>query len=91
MPTILKIGYQSYLVKNDGAALKALQALCGAVKVESRHIHQGKNYREVFWPDARNVDSEISIRTVSTEQLIRSDPGDVVEFDEPKQLPFRTK
>ena len=86
MPTILKIGYQEYLVKNDAAAFNALKALCGAVRLESRHVGSGRTYRELFWPSDR--DSEVSIKTVLPDQIVRCDPGEIVEFEPQKQLGF---
>lgn len=74
MPIILKIGYQEFLVKNDAAAMKAMQALCGAVRMESRHIGSGSTYREVFWTTDR--ESEISIKTIQSNQIVKSGPCD---------------
>ena len=76
MPTIIKIGYQEFLVKSEAQAVKAITALAGAIKVESRHVGEcgRKNWREVFWPSDR--DSEVSMKTVRPEQLVSVDPGD---------------
>ena len=83
MPTIIKIGYQEFLVKSEKEAFAALKALCGAVKVSSRHVHVGKSYREVFWREDR--ESEVSIKSVRPEQLLAHDPGDVEVEIEPEQ------
>lgn len=86
MPIIIKIGYYEYLVKNEAAAYGALKSLCGAVRLQSRHIGTGKTRKEVFWPEPDA--SEVSIKTVMPDQIVRSDPGDLVEYEPQKQLGF---
>jgi len=88
MPTIIKIDYQNFLVKNDKAAVAALTALAGAIKLESRHVGHHKTFREVYWPATGGA--EISIKAILPDQIVRSDPGENDPFEEPKRLPFRT-
>lgn len=68
MPTILKIGFTTYLVKNETAAVRALQALAGAVTVET-HYHDGRHY---YYPSER--EREFSMSTISTTQLLPRKP-----------------
>ena len=63
------------LVKNETAALAALKALTGAVRVNSRHIHKGDTYIEVFWPVQE--DDQVSIKTIRSNQIMDRDPRDI--------------
>jgi len=75
MPLILTIRYTKFLIKNEANALAALKALNGAITVESKHIHVGKKYEEVYWPAPEQ--KKISIETVNDSQLKRCDPDDI--------------
>ncbi|MBC8094352.1 MAG: hypothetical protein H7Y43_00940 [Akkermansiaceae bacterium] len=77
MATILKVGYAEFLVQNPKLAVKAIEALAGAIKLESRY----RKGRMCYWPKT-DRDHEVSLMTVCDKQLFNSDPGEEPEKEE---------
>jgi len=74
MPTLLRINYNYYLVKNEAAVVAALKALAGAVRMEAKHIKVGGKSSEVFWPDEHQTN--VGMETVLPEQIFRTEPDE---------------
>lgn len=80
MPTIVKIGYQDFLVKNDAIVLAAMKAMVGAIALESTY----ENGREIYWPSERPA--KFSVESISSEQLFRSDPREAKPIVETRRM-----
>lgn len=82
MPTIVTIGYQDFILKNDAAAAAILKAFIGAVTMESKYT-QGETF---YWPSDRQ--REIKICAVKPGQIVPREPSEpeVTAFKASKQL-----
>lgn len=80
MPTILKIGYHHYLVKNEQAAVKALQAFAGAISLKP-HYSKGRDYFTVETESGRH--SEFAMMTIRADQILKTEPPDDDAIDVP--------
>ena len=84
MPIVLSIGYVSFLIKNEAAAIGALKALTGAMRVKSRHVHRGDSYREVYWVCEEN--DEVGLKTIRANQIVACDPDAIKPVEVTLQL-----
>ena len=75
MPTILKIGCQTYVVKNDSAAAAVCKALIGAVRMEYKMIKVDGRYKDFYWPDDERQ-TQVAIETVSKDQILSREPSE---------------
>lgn len=72
MPTLVKIGHDHFLVKNDAAAVAVIKAMAGALPLRRNYEAKG---RDEFYPEEHSC--EIGIVTVLREQILRCKPGSV--------------
>ena len=77
MPTIIKIGYQEFLVKNASDAAAVVKALAGAVTLRSCYRY-GNHY---YWPESGSGRSEIGMLTILPRQLLAHEPADDEALD----------
>lgn len=66
MPAIVKIGHQEYLVKSEGAAMAAVKALSGAVRVSYRYLP--KSHLKYWFPDDEHQ-TEIGLEIIQQKQF----------------------
>lgn len=76
MPTILKIGYSHYLIK-EAHATAALKALAGAILLDHKHLDHDYR-REIFWPDPKR-NTEIGLEIIKASQLLTRAPDEFAE------------
>jgi hypothetical protein len=78
MPSILKIGYQAFVVRRASDAAAVVRALADAVPVqEGWHDN-----RTIYYPDRGcSRHAEVSLRTVLPEQLRSAKPGEDIEAE----------
>jgi hypothetical protein len=77
MPTILKIGYQEFVVKRASDAAAVVKALADAVHVGCTY-RDGQHY---YWPETGGRMSEIGMHTVQPGQLLAKKPEEDEALD----------
>ena len=73
MPTVLKIGYNHYIVKNDAAAAAVMKAMIGAVLLDAKHLSVNGKLEEFYWPHA-DRQTQVGIEEVPLKSFLRSEP-----------------
>ncbi len=76
MPTIIKIGYNEYLVEKNSQAVAAITALAGAIRLDSRYVKD----QRIYWP-ARGRDHEVGMITIAKGQLLAAEPPPEFELE----------
>lgn len=87
MPTIVKIGYHTYLMKNDSAAAAVCKAMIGAVRLDDKSVKVGQLHKTIYWPDTEHQ-TEVGIEMIGKDQLFPREPSEpeVTAFAERRQL-----
>ncbi len=85
MPTLVKIGFDYFLVKNEAAAVAVVKAMAGTVQLSRNYEAKG---RDEFYPDPRPC--EIGIVNVLRDQILRCQPS-TVESEAPDRAPLQLK
>jgi len=73
MPTILKIGYQCFLVSRAADAAKVVTALAGAVAMK-----EGYDSAPYFYPD-EEINHEIAMVNVPACQILATNPKEAAQ------------
>lgn len=80
MPTILKIGYNHFLVRKESDAAAVVKAMAGAVRL---HADYSTEHKDRYWPDTDH-NNEVGILNVPASKILRCEPGtDVGEVQKP--------
>ena len=87
MPTVLKIGYNDYIMKNDAAAAAVMKAMIGAVLLETKNLKVNGKLEEFYFPHP-DRQTKVGIEEVPLSQFLRSEPteSDVHSWENLKQL-----
>ena len=70
MPTILKIGYESFLMRSPAAAAAAVKCLSEAVKLDEKWSGSAN----VYFPNPHHYGRMLGIEHISDAQLLRAPP-----------------